>query len=65
MKVGIRMKTETAILVVKKEKEKFTKLIKNCWMYCSDEIKNQFKIVYNSTKIKDIEQTNESFLKTD
>ena len=58
------MKTETAILVVKKEKEKLTNLIKDCWKYCDDETKKNFKIVHNSTKIEDIEQTSESFLKT-
>jgi len=64
MKVGIRMSTQTAILVVKKEKEKLTNLIKDCWKYCNDEIKNNFKIIYNSPQIGYIEQTNESFLKT-
>ena len=58
------MNTQTAILVVKKEKEMLTNLIKDCWKYCNDEIKNNFKIIRNSNQIDYIEQANESFLKT-
>ena len=32
------MSIQTAILVVKKEKEKFTRLTKDCWKYCDDEV---------------------------
>lgn len=70
------MNTQAAILVVKKEKEKLTNLIKDCWKYCDDEIKKDFKIIHNNTQISNkhtlpfvtnynyIEQTSESFLKT-
>ena len=55
------MKTETAILVIKKEKGKLTKLIKDCWNYCDEETKSNFNFI---NKHNYIEQTNESFLKT-
>ena len=41
------MKTETAILVIKKEKGKLTKLIKDCWNYCDEEIKSNFNFTNN------------------